>query len=107
MKQIGENLRNLVCLQIRSCEAVTDEGMGEFCEALSGYSQYKLVAANPNVSDHASLSKLQYLNMSNDRVLTDKTISAVAPHLLCALKDLCFVSSHHDINVRNSTDATR
>jgi len=88
---IGKNLQKLICLQIRSCEFITDEGIIEFSENLSGYTKYKENSTNPNTHEHKTESRLEYLNIANDRVLTDKAISAIAKHLLSNLKDFCFV----------------
>jgi len=91
MQTIGTSLKDLVCLQIRSCDAITDEGVVYLSEGLSGYDEYKKTVDRPNLHDFKSKSKLQYLNMANNRALTDKSISGISSLLLFNLKDFCFV----------------
>ncbi len=109
MFAIGNSLKDLVCLQIRSCEGITDEGIIQFSEALSGYTKYKESAKSPSIHEHQSESKLEHLNVANDRVLTDKAIAAVASHLLQNLKDFCFVYhfSARFYTRQNSMDAIK
>lgn len=92
MESVGNNLKDLVCLQIRSCETITDEGIVLLSEGLSGYGEYRKTVEKVNMHEFKSQSKLQYLNMANDRALTDKAISSISSLLLFNLKDFCFVS---------------
>ena len=91
MSTIGHSLKQLVCLQTRSCENITDQGIINFCESLSGLDKYKEGKKTLNLHEFKSLSKLGYLNISNNRALTDKAISSIAISILWNLIDFCFV----------------
>lgn len=100
---IGTNARNLEILDLRYCKHITNEGIKELCEGLSGFKQTyhdhtfegkDMIYAK---RDYDSLSKLKALNIGDIKNIGNPAMKSIADNLFPALQDLC-IWGNYQIN---------
>lgn len=102
---------SLISFEIRACTSITDVGIIDFCENISGLK--KLRDAEPaddyqrykNFHRHQTLSNLEHLNLGDLKQLTNRALKSIAFNLFPKLVDLSIVSILSLNKIQYSGDA--
>lgn len=95
---IGKKLANsLISLNLRSCHKVTDDGIVDMCENLSGAKEKRVQFPNPENDSQRwkefrkddLKSNLVFLNVGDIKNLTNRSMMAISICLMSSLEELC------------------
>ena len=98
--------KTMVSLQLRSCHALTDEGIIGMCEGFSRAAKHRKIYKEPKNDDERykeiikldMKSYLGYLNVGDIKNLSDRAMRSIAINLMSSLIDLCIWGNYKITN---------